>query len=95
MTDPLDLLLDNLRGKVPVSSEYMTRERAYEALKLLSGEDWGYDADAWARRRDHIHQRMQPAAESADPQARAARLRRALGKLRDRSLATDQEKSCP
>jgi len=26
---------------------YMAREKAYEALKNYTGQDFGYDADAW------------------------------------------------
>ena len=46
---PLEGLLKNLKQEIPQSHkrEYLTRERAYELLKCWTGQDFGYDVDAW------------------------------------------------
>lgn len=42
------MLLENLAGEVPENSTgYIPKERAYEDLKRLTGEDCGYDVTAW------------------------------------------------
>jgi hypothetical protein len=41
-------LLMNLNQEIQKGRrEYLTREVAYEKLKTLTGEDFGYDIDAW------------------------------------------------
>jgi hypothetical protein len=52
-------LVENLRGTVPVSTAFIPKERAYELLKSVSGEDWGYDAEAWLARKADIVKRME------------------------------------
>ena len=63
---PFDMLLSNLKGKFPVSPGFLPKEFAYEILKLISEEDWGYDADAWAGRREEIVAKMDARAELSD-----------------------------
>lgn len=46
---PLELYLANLAGKHPHAMGYMTKERAYEALKDYTGQDFGYNVRAWKR----------------------------------------------
>jgi len=43
------ILLGNLRQTISPNNRmnYMAREKAYEALKNYTGQDFGYDADAW------------------------------------------------
>jgi hypothetical protein len=42
--------LANLRQQLPAGSlYYMARETAYEKLKELSGEDFGYDDKRWEK----------------------------------------------
>jgi len=65
MSDPFDVLVENLRGKVPVCLDFMTKENAYEALKRISGEDWGYDADAWAKRKSAIKKHINALAKDS------------------------------
>ena len=43
-------LLLNLKQEIPQHyGEYRTREEAYETLKWVTGEDFGYDIEAWER----------------------------------------------
>ena len=58
MMHPFDTLIANLKGEVPRSLYYMPKELAYEELKMISGEDWGYDAEAWLARREAILARV-------------------------------------
>lgn len=45
---PITLFLMNLKGDIrPGTREYRTPERALEALKQMTGEDFGYDVQAW------------------------------------------------
>jgi hypothetical protein len=45
---PSEILLLNLEGKLSEQHRlYRTKERAYEQLKHLTGQDFGYDAVAW------------------------------------------------
>ena len=45
---PAEVLLDNLEGVWPEDAlEFMPKERAYQELKALTGEDWGYDVEKW------------------------------------------------
>jgi hypothetical protein len=44
-TDILILSLDEKLRKN--TREYMTKEQAYEKLKSLSGQDFGYDVQKW------------------------------------------------
>ncbi|HET6882027.1 MAG TPA: hypothetical protein VFI31_17805 [Pirellulales bacterium] len=48
---PLEGLIKNLREEIPESRkrEYLSRERAYEALKSWTGQDFGYNADEWEK----------------------------------------------
>ena len=78
MTDPFDMLIENLRETVPVSTAYMPKERAYEELKRLSGEDWGYDADAWAARKEEILKKLPPKTDWSTSRNREAELRRRM-----------------
>jgi hypothetical protein len=41
----------NLKQEIPEwdMMSYMTREEAYEALKKHTGQDFGYDIEAWER----------------------------------------------
>ena len=43
------LLLVNLAEQMPsrFTLGYMTKEDAYERLKEMTGQDFGYDLDAW------------------------------------------------
>ncbi len=45
----IKICLDNLEGKIPETDPmfYASKEVAYEALKDWTGQDFGYDADAW------------------------------------------------
>jgi hypothetical protein len=41
-------LLMNLNQEIQKGRrEYLSRDAAYERLKTLTGEDFGYDIDAW------------------------------------------------
>lgn len=45
---PQELALANLKGLIPEDERgYSTREEAYENLKEMSGEDFGYDLEMW------------------------------------------------
>jgi hypothetical protein len=45
-----EILILNLKQKMPSDDRnYMTAEDAYEALKSISEEDFGYDAGAWEK----------------------------------------------
>jgi hypothetical protein len=49
---PFEFLLRNLEGipdGMPRDSWYMSQERAYSELKRQTGQDFGYDVDAWAQ----------------------------------------------
>jgi hypothetical protein len=75
-----DYLIACLRN--PVSrcfSRYLPPASAHELLKRISGEDWGYDADAWTARRNELVKKFpKPKPKSNDP----AGLRRREMKLR-------------
>lgn len=45
------ILLRNLQQRIPQQHKrlYMTREEAYEMLKERTGQDFGYDVDAWKK----------------------------------------------
>lgn len=78
MTDPFDMLIENLRETVPVSTAYIPKERAYEELKRLSGEDWGYDADAWAARKEEILKKLPQQINGSNARKREAELRKTM-----------------
>ena len=43
-------LLMNLNQSIEVNRrEYLTREEAYQQLKSLSGQDFGYDVESWKK----------------------------------------------
>ena len=43
-------LIMNLRGEIEEGRrEYLSKERAYEELKRLTGEDLGRDPDKWEK----------------------------------------------
>lgn len=43
-----EILIANLRGGIhPRAREYMTKEEAYEILKEITHQDFGYDAEQW------------------------------------------------
>jgi hypothetical protein len=45
---PLEGLLLNLKQEIaPGRREYLPREQAYELLKEWTGQDFGYDIEAW------------------------------------------------
>jgi hypothetical protein len=44
---PFEILLANLRGRMPDPMYSMSTEKAYEELKRLSGEDFGFDDKLW------------------------------------------------
>lgn len=45
---PDERLLKNLQQKIPHGRRgYIPHEEAYELLKAATGQDFGYDADAW------------------------------------------------
>ena len=45
---PFEKLLLNLKGAMPESlPDYLPKAQAYERLKNLSGEDFGYDIHRW------------------------------------------------
>jgi hypothetical protein len=45
----IDGLLKNLKQEIPphMRREYLTRERAYEKLKAITGQDFGFDVERW------------------------------------------------
>jgi hypothetical protein len=50
-----DILLSNLAGKVPEGADsYLGQEEAYDRLKRMTGQDFGYDVDKWD---DYLHGR--------------------------------------
>lgn len=58
---PEQYLLLNLEQQIPSDNDvhYLTREQAYQALKNMSGEDFGYDVKAWRKwLRAHHKQRL-------------------------------------
>jgi hypothetical protein len=68
MDDPFDMLIKSLRGAIsPLSCGYHTREEAYETLKRVTGEDHGYDTDAWLHCRDKFNNRFDDLRESLPP----------------------------
>ena len=46
-----EIFLANLKQELPktMRRQYSSKEKAYEALKRKSGQDFGYDAKAWER----------------------------------------------
>ena len=45
---PLRMFLMNLRGQIREGRlEFLPREQALEALRESTGQDFGWDADAW------------------------------------------------
>ncbi len=44
---PFEIMLANLRQQMPEASYRRTVESAYEELKSISGQDFGYDAMKW------------------------------------------------
>ena len=46
---PVERLLKNLKQEIPpyMRREYLTRETAYEKLKIMTGQDFGFDAVKW------------------------------------------------
>jgi hypothetical protein len=45
---PIQLLLLNLASEIgPTRREYLTGDVAYEELKKLTGQDFGYDVRRW------------------------------------------------
>ncbi|MBW3599161.1 MAG: hypothetical protein KY475_18060 [Planctomycetes bacterium] len=45
---PFEKLLWNLNGEMPQSlPEFLPKDVAYQRLKKMTGEDFGYDANAW------------------------------------------------
>lgn len=43
-------LIKNLLGEFEKDDYYyMEKEKAYESLKFFTGQDFGYDAEAWIR----------------------------------------------
>ena len=45
---PVRGFLLNLEGKIaPGKREYLPREEAHRLLKVLTGQDFGYDTKAW------------------------------------------------
>jgi hypothetical protein len=48
---PFKGLILNPEGKIPVSQKrlYLPRETAFNRLKQLTGQDFGYDAEAWKK----------------------------------------------
>ena len=50
MLRPHEGFLKNLRQEIhPDSRAYLSREDAYVQLRRATGQDFGYDADAWER----------------------------------------------
>ena len=82
--DAFDCLIQNLKGEVPLSMSYMTKEDAHKQLVALSGEDWGYDHEAWAQRKDVILAKI-PQASDEELRSREKELRR---QLRESKLGT-------
>ena len=47
---PEELALANLKGEIPDDERgFASKEEGYEWLKELSGEDFGYDIEAWSK----------------------------------------------
>ena len=47
---PLQGLLMNLNQEIEAGRrEYLSKEQAYEKLKKLTGQDFGYDAEKWRK----------------------------------------------
>jgi hypothetical protein len=44
-------LLKNLKGEIPphMRREFLPMESAYEKLKSMTGQDFGYDSAAWEK----------------------------------------------
>jgi len=73
--DAFDITLANLAGEMPISSEYMTRDRALAVLRAISGEDYGYDVEAWHKRKAAIVSRI-PDCDPSTARKRAGDLKR-------------------
>ena len=86
MSDSFDLLLDNLAGGIPRSLDYLSKEQAYEELKRISGEDWGYDIEAWRKRKSRIMRRFRTGTPIRD--AESAREREVQMRQRKRKRST-------
>ena len=86
MADPFDTLIENLCGNVPKSMTFMTKEDAYEALKQISGEDWGYDADAWRKRKSVIMDRLSLSTSAEEIRQREISLRKKMRKIRTEDM---------
>jgi hypothetical protein len=45
---PCEIYFENLAGTMnPRSLQYMSKELAYERLKKMIGQDFGFDVDRW------------------------------------------------
>jgi hypothetical protein len=45
---PGEIYFENLAGTMnPNSLQYMSKELAYERLKQMTGQDFGFDVDRW------------------------------------------------
>jgi hypothetical protein len=52
-------LVSILRGAyTKIGNTYVSKEEAYERLKKLSGEDFGYDGEAWGDWVDAYEERL-------------------------------------
>ena len=63
---PFEVYLMNLRQLLPPHSiYYWTREEAYQQLKEWSGQDFGYDAEAWEKW-GRQHRQFYPSASDVE-----------------------------
>ena len=48
---PIQGLLKNLKGEIPahMRREFLPKDVAYEKLKSMTGQDFGYDSIAWQK----------------------------------------------
>jgi hypothetical protein len=46
---PIERLLKNLKREIPsyMRREYLPRDIAYEKLKAMTGQDFGFDTEVW------------------------------------------------
>ena len=64
---PFEICLINLCQMLPKQSlYYMTREEAYEELKEISKEDFGYDVNKWEQW-GHQHSKFLPTWKGLHP----------------------------
>ncbi len=84
--DPFDILIENLKGNVPLSTSYMPKENAHQELVRMSGEDWGYDAAAWQARKSEILKKV-PRLSDDERKAKEIEIRKRAREMRSKPPA--------